>query len=184
MSMSTTQSHVDVTIMLLFVQPLGVGGTGETYLCKRRDNGKEEAVKVIKRPIPLVLQNLITNEVILQASLGEGHVNIVNAHELMLTDTHLCLFMEYISGGTLTDYVSARCETADQRHGLYLDEDEARFLFQVRLAGHHLSHCGVSQAAGHTNRQAWGCCLAAAYTASSSHTHVAHISNGVLHLWF
>lgn len=113
------------------LQPLGVGGTGETYLCKRRDNGKEEAVKVIKRPIPSVLQSLITNEVILQASLGEGHVNIVNAHELMLTDTHLCLFMEYISGGTLTDYVSARCDTADQRHGLYLDEDEARFLFRV-----------------------------------------------------
>lgn len=88
-------------------------------------------MKVIKRPIPSVLQNLITNEVILQASLGEGHVNIVNAHELMLTDTHLCLFMEYIKGGTLTDYVSARCETADQRHGLYLDEDEARFLFRV-----------------------------------------------------
>lgn len=91
-------------------------------------------MKVIKRPIPSVLQSLITNEVILQASLGEGHVNIVNAHELMLTDTHLCLFMEYINGGTLTDYVSARCDTADQRQGLYLDEDEARFLFRVRSA--------------------------------------------------
>lgn len=122
------------------MQPLGVGGTGETYLCKRRDNGKEEAVKVIKRPIPSVLQNLITNEVILQASLGEGHVNIVNAHELMLTDTHLCLFMEYISGGTLTDYVSARCDTADQRLGLYLDEDEARFLFRVRPPSAAMQH--------------------------------------------
>ena len=114
------------------MQPLGVGGTGETFLCKRKDTGEEEAVKIIKRPIPMALKTLITNEITLQASIGEGHINIVHAHSVVLTETHLCLFMDFISGGTLTDYVSDRAETIDQRNGLFLDEDEARFLFTVR----------------------------------------------------
>lgn len=113
------------------VQPLGVGGTGETFLCKRKDTGEEEAVKIIKRPIPMALKVLITNEITLQASIGEGNVNIVHAHSVILTETHLCLFMDFISGGTLTDYVSDRADTIDQRNGLFLDEDEARFLFTV-----------------------------------------------------
>ena len=115
------------------MQPLGVGGTGETFLCKRKDTGEEEAVKIIKRPIPMALKTLITNEITLQASIGEGNINIVHAHSVILTKTHLCLFMDFISGGTLTDYVSDRADTVDQRNGLFLDEDEARFLFTVRI---------------------------------------------------
>jgi serine/threonine protein kinase len=114
------------------LQPLGVGGTGETFLSKRKDNGAVEAVKVIKRPIPGSLKNLITNEIILQSTLAEGHINLVEAHEVFLTDSHLCLFMEFISGGTLTDYVSARVDSVETRGGLFLNEDEARYLFQVR----------------------------------------------------
>ena len=118
-----------------------MGGTGETFLCKRKGTGAEEAVKVIKRPIRMALKNLITNEIILQASIGEGHVNIVHAHSVILTETHLCLFMDFISGGTLTDYVSNRADTIDQRNGLFLDEDEARFLFQVRPAARRQQVC-------------------------------------------
>ena len=115
------------------VQPLGVGGTGETWLVRRNDTGQEEAVKVISRgPLLKNLQRLLTNEITLQAELSEGNVNIVDAHEVLLTETHLCLFMEYIAGGTLTDYVSNRCETTEQRGGLFLDEMEARYLFRVR----------------------------------------------------
>jgi serine/threonine protein kinase len=99
----------------------------------------EEAVKVIRRPIPSVLKNLITNEIILQTSLGEGHTTIVNAHSVLLTETHLCLFMEYIAGGTLTDYVSSRYDTVERRGGLYLDEDEARYLFRVRPSATYAS---------------------------------------------
>lgn len=51
---------------------------------------------------------------------------------MLLTESHLCLFMEYISGGTLTDYVSGKADTARDRNGLFLDEDEARYLFRVR----------------------------------------------------
>lgn len=126
------------------MQPLGVGGTGETWLVRRNDTGQEEAVKVISRgPLLKNLQRLLTNEITLQAELSEGNVNIVDAHEVLLTETHLCLFMEYIAGGTLTDYVSNRCETTDQRGGLFLDEMEARYLFRVRLSC-TCSRCGVS----------------------------------------
>ena len=117
------------------MQPLGVGGTGETWMCRRNDTGQEEAVKVIARgPLLKNLQKLLTNEITLQTELSEGHVNIVDMHEVLLTDTHLCLFMELISGGTLTDYVSARCSTTEERGGLFLAEEEARYLFKVRPA--------------------------------------------------
>jgi len=51
---------------------------------------------------------------------------------VLLTETHLCLMLEYASGGTLTDYVSARYDTVHERGGLFLGEDEARYLFKVR----------------------------------------------------
>lgn len=38
----------------------------------------------------------------IQAELGEGHVNIIEAKEVVLTDTHLCLVMECAAGKVLT----------------------------------------------------------------------------------
>jgi serine/threonine protein kinase len=71
------------------VQPLGVGGTGETWLCKRNDTGQEEAVKVIRRgPVLKNLQRLLTNEITLQTELSEGHVNIVDMHEVRRMSCH------------------------------------------------------------------------------------------------
>ena len=65
------------------MQPLGIGGTGETWLCKRNDTGQEEAVKVISRgPVLKTLQKLLTNEITLQAELAEGHINVVDMHEV------------------------------------------------------------------------------------------------------
>jgi hypothetical protein len=40
----------------------------------------------------------------IQAELGEGHINIVDAKEVILTDTHLCLVMEYAAGNNLTGH--------------------------------------------------------------------------------
>lgn len=75
----------------------------------------------------------MVNEILIQSQLGEGHFNIVNAHEVLLTSSHLCLMLEFAAGGTLTDYVSNRYSTVSERGGLFLDEHEARYLFQVRL---------------------------------------------------
>lgn len=38
----------------------------------------------------------------IQAELGEGHVNIIESKEVILTDHHLCLVMEYAAGNSLT----------------------------------------------------------------------------------
>ena len=41
-------------------------------------------------------------ELQIQAELGEGHVNIIDAKEVILTDRYLCLVMEYAAGNNLT----------------------------------------------------------------------------------
>ncbi len=52
--------------------------------------------------------------------------------QVMLTKTHLAIVMEYASGGNLTAYVTDRWDTSEERDGLFLTEDEARYFFRVR----------------------------------------------------
>ena len=49
-----------------------------------------------------------------------------------MTKTHLAIVMEYASGGNLTAYVTEKWDTSDERDGLFLTEDEARYFFRVR----------------------------------------------------
>ena len=67
----------------------------------------------------------------IQAELGEGHVNIIEAKEVLVTHTHLALSLEYAAGGSLTSYVADRWQHS-QHAGLFLSEDEARYFFRVR----------------------------------------------------
>lgn len=156
------------------------GGTGLTYLAENRKTKELVAIKLIKRPIPKVLETNILREIVvssqsaggpsqavqdtsamisksesscanscpwhlfqsqgqdqtlqcvlqIQANLGEGHVNIINAYEAILTETHLALVMEYAACGSLTSFVANRWQVA-QHTGLFLSEDEARFFFRV-----------------------------------------------------
>lgn len=57
-------------------------------------------------------------------------MNIINAKEALLTEFHLALVMEYATRGTLTAYVAEHWHHG-QQHGLFLTEDEARYLFRV-----------------------------------------------------
>ena len=66
----------------------------------------------------------------IQAELGEGHVNIIEAKEVLLTESHLALVMEYAAGNSLTGYVADKWQHA-QHTGLFLSEDEARYFFRV-----------------------------------------------------
>jgi hypothetical protein len=45
---------------------------------------------------------LMLQEVELQTRMGDGHLGIVGAKELILTPTHLALVMEYAPGGQPT----------------------------------------------------------------------------------
>eukprot|EP01025_Chloroclados_australasicus_P047534 TRINITY_DN533_c0_g1_i1.p1 TRINITY_DN533_c0_g1~~TRINITY_DN533_c0_g1_i1.p1 ORF type:complete len:422 (-),score=65.27 TRINITY_DN533_c0_g1_i1:537-1802(-) len=122
------------------LESLGRGGTGETWLCRSYKTGQLEAVKLIKRPIPKVIVPMVLEEIKIQGDLGEGHLNIVNAHEVFLTKTHLALCMEFAAAGSLTNYVADRWQTTQERGGLFLTEDEARFLFKQFLSAVEYCH--------------------------------------------
>ena len=68
----------------------------------------------------------------IQAELGEGHVNVIEAKEVLVTHTHLALSLEYAAGGSLTSYVADRWQHS-QHSGLFLSEDEARYFFRVSV---------------------------------------------------
>jgi serine/threonine protein kinase len=67
-------------------------------LCKEKDSGHEVAIKLIKRPIPKPAIAVIKREIKIQADLGQGHLNIVSADEVILSKSHLGLVMEYVPG--------------------------------------------------------------------------------------
>lgn len=117
------------------------------------------AIKFIKRAIPKIVLPMLMHEIKvrrglvgactrppahrlswaryhaaaqIQAELGHGHVNLVSAKAVVLTDTHLGIVMEYAAGGNLTNYVTEKWDTAEERGGLMLSEDEARYFFQVK----------------------------------------------------
>lgn len=70
---------------------------------------------------------------------------MIKAYEAILTPKHLCLVMEYASGGSLTAYVADKWQKA-QAMGLFLSEDEARYFFKQFLSavkychGHCVAH--------------------------------------------
>ena len=123
---------------------LGRGGTGETWLMREIATGDEVAVKLIERPIIGQLTKLITREIDIQAQLGEGHRNIVNLHEVLLTPSHLALSMEYCAGGSLTGFITSRFtnneNSTGQPLGLYITEDEARFFFKQFIGAVEYCH--------------------------------------------
>jgi serine/threonine-protein kinase SRK2 len=112
------------------IKLLGSGGEGETWLCKEIAINENVAIKFVRRPIPKAVVNLITREIKIQADLGQGHLNIVYAREVVLSKTHLGLAMEFVAGGNMVNYVSLKRETRHLRAGLALDEDEARYFFK------------------------------------------------------
>ncbi len=81
------------------IKLLGRGGEGETWLFKDKSNGALCAIKLIKRPIPKPAIAVIKREIKIQADLGQGHLNIVSAEEVILSKTHLGLIMEFVPGG-------------------------------------------------------------------------------------
>jgi len=70
------------------VKLLGRGGEGETWLFKDKSNDALTAIKLIKRPIPKPAIAVIKREIKIQADLGQGHLNIVSAEEVVLSKTH------------------------------------------------------------------------------------------------
>ena len=122
------------------IKLLGTGGEGETWLCVDKVTKKEVAIKLVRRPIPKPITQIIQREIKILADLGDGHLNIVHAEEVILTKTHVGLVMEYVSGGNMVAYVTRRRQTKDERGGLCVDEDEANYFFRQLIYAVQFCH--------------------------------------------
>ena len=80
---------------------LGEGGFGKVYLCKNKKNGKQYAIKLIKKSI-IIEQNMqaqINREVLIMYKLQ--HNNIISIYNHFEDDDHIYLIQEYLKGQEL-----------------------------------------------------------------------------------
>eukprot|EP00210_Caulerpa_lentillifera_P003326 g3175.t1 len=97
---------------------LGLGGTfGRIVLAKDNLNGRDVAIKQIERGT--TVDKYVLNEILNLRLLNHPH--ITEFIECYLTETHLCIVMEYVAGGNLKDFIRTR-------NGI--NQDSARWFFQ------------------------------------------------------
>ncbi|KAL7275191.1 hypothetical protein RUND412_001866 [Rhizina undulata] len=87
-------------------QTLGEGEFGKVKLGWRKDGGVQVAIKLIRRdslsPHPNRLSKIYREISILRTL---SHPNIVRLHEMVETERHIGIILEYASGGELFDYI-------------------------------------------------------------------------------
>lgn len=108
-------------------QTLGEGEFGKVKLGWKKDGSTQVAIKLIRR------ESVATNPTRLPKIYREisilrdlAHPNIVRLHEMVETERHIGIILEYASGGELFDYI------LNQR---YLKDPSARRLFAQLISG-------------------------------------------------
>lgn len=108
-------------------QTLGEGEFGKVKLGWKRDGSIQVAIKLIRRDSlgnnPSRLPKIYREISILREL---AHPNIVRLHEMVETDRHIGIIMEYASGGELFDYIL---------NNRYLKDNSARRLFAQLVSG-------------------------------------------------
>ncbi|KAJ5664566.1 hypothetical protein N7507_005297, partial [Penicillium longicatenatum] len=108
-------------------QTLGEGEFGKVKLGWKRDGSIQVAIKLIRRDTlgtnPTRLPKIYREISILR---DLAHPNIVRLHEMVETDRHIGIIMEYASGGELFDYIL---------NHRYLKDNSARRLFAQLVSG-------------------------------------------------
>jgi serine/threonine protein kinase len=108
-------------------QTLGEGEFGKVKLGWKRDGSIQVAIKLIRRESlgsnPSRLPKIYREISILREL---AHPNIVRLHEMVETDRHIGIIMEYASGGELFDYIL---------NNRYLKDNSARRLFAQLVSG-------------------------------------------------
>ena len=108
-------------------QTLGEGEFGKVKLGWKKDGSVQVAIKLIKRENintnPSRLPKIYREITILR---GLAHPNIVRLHEMIETDRHIGIILEYASGGELFDYIL---------NHRYLKDNAARRLFAQLVSG-------------------------------------------------
>lgn len=112
------------------LKQLGSGNFGVAKLVKDKRSGELYAVKYIERG-PKIDEH-VEREILNHRSLKHPH--IIKFKEVLLTETHLAIVMEYAAGGELFDRISSAGR---------FSEDEARFFFQQLISG--VSYCHSMQ---------------------------------------
>lgn len=112
------------------LKDIGSGNFGVAKLVKNKCSGELLAVKYIERGH--MIDEHVQREIMNHRSLK--HPNIIRFKEVLLTETHLAIVMEYASGGELFDRI---CNAGR------FSEDEARFFFQQLISG--VSYCHSMQ---------------------------------------
>ncbi|KAL7231855.1 hypothetical protein ACSBR2_009976 [Camellia fascicularis] len=131
----TVGASMDIPIMhdsdrYDFVRDIGSGNFGFARLMRDKQTKDLVAVKYIKRGDKI--DENVQREIINHRSLR--HPNIVRFKEVILTQTHLAIVMEYAAGGELFERI---CNAGR------FSEDEARFFFQQLISG--VSYCHTMQ---------------------------------------
>jgi protein-serine/threonine kinase len=108
-------------------QTLGEGEFGKVKLGWKKDGSVQVAIKLIRR------ESVATNPSRLPKIYREisilrelSHPNIVRLHEMVETDRHIGIILEYASGGELFDYIL---------NHRYLKDPAARRLFAQLVSG-------------------------------------------------
>lgn len=108
-------------------QTLGEGEFGKVKMGWKRDGGVQVAIKLIRRETlgsnPSRLPKIYREISILR---GLQHPNIVRLHEMVETERHIGIILEYASGGELFDYIL---------NHRYLKDNAARRLFAQLVSG-------------------------------------------------
>ncbi|RAL05264.1 putative serine/threonine protein kinase (Kin4) [Aspergillus ibericus CBS 121593] len=108
-------------------QTLGEGEFGKVKLGWKRDGTIQVAIKLIRRESlgsnPSRLPKIYREISILR---DLAHPNIVRLHEMVETDRHIGIIMEYASGGELFDHIL---------NNRYLKDNAARRLFAQLISG-------------------------------------------------
>jgi protein-serine/threonine kinase len=108
-------------------QTLGEGEFGKVKMGWKRDGGVQVAIKLIRRDTlgnnPSRLPKIYREIAILR---GLQHPNIVRLHEMVETERHIGIILEYASGGELFDYILQH---------RFLKDNAARRLFAQLVSG-------------------------------------------------
>lgn len=108
-------------------QTLGEGEFGKVKLGWKKDGSIQVAIKLIRRETlgsnPSRLPKIYREISILR---DLSHPNIVRLHEMVETDRHIGIIMEYASGGELFDHILSN---------RYLKDNSARRLFAQLVSG-------------------------------------------------
>lgn len=108
-------------------QTLGEGEFGKVKLGWKRDGSSQVAIKLMRREtVASNPSRLPKIEREIQILRDLAHPNIVRLHEMVQTEKHIGIILEYASGGELFDYI------LNQR---YLKDPQARRLFAQLVSG-------------------------------------------------